>query len=304
LCLSVLWCSWLCQGQIGDPTPNLDLEKSFQNTVNPGDKWDFSKKPIKQITKRDGGNPTVDKFDSIGRHLERIVYWNNFTISNIIKYKGEQMVEMTNKKNYKTPQNGETKLPDEITSTRLKLDSKGRILGGETYKLEKDSTFTVTATQEYDKKNRLVLNQNTSGTYTNYFYYSGANLVRNEQTNQVDEKTKTVIERLYKYNKDNQIVSAEFFKSIFVNNALKEKKSYKQVALEYKNKLLVKKVLTDTEETIERSYAYDQNNNLITFIEIKKNNADGMVTSQTKRTKKYENNIVKYADVQEGLSTQ
>ncbi len=67
---------------------------------------------------------------------------------------------------------------------------------------------------------------------------------------------------------------------------------------------MVKKVLKDDSETIERNYTYDNNKNLITFIEIKKNNSDGMITSQMKRTKKYENNLLVYSEVQEGLSTQ
>ena len=296
--------STFCRGQINDPIPNFDLEKSFQNTENPGSKWDFSKKPFKQIITRGDGNPTVDKFDSIGRHIERNVYWTDFTVSAITKYKGNRMVEFTRKKTYKDSQNGTAKLPDEITSTKLTLDAKGNILGGVSYKLEKDSTFKVTGNQYYDKKNRLVATKDVTGAYINNYYYSGENLVRNEQISQVNPKTKVVIERIYKYNKDNQIVFSESTKSVFENNELKEKKSYKWVELTYKNKLLVKKILKDDDETIERSYAYDKDNNLTTFIEIKKNNSDGMVTAQTKRTKKYENNILKYAEVQEGLSTQ
>lgn len=301
---AVLLISTFCSGQINDPTPNFDLENSFQNTENPGDRWFFSKKPFKQITKRGDGNPTVDKFDSIGRHIERTVYWNDFTISTITKYKGDKIVEFTRKKTYKHTQSGNTKLPDEITSTKLTLDSKGNILKGISYKLEKDSTFTITGYQYYDKKNRLVSTTDVTGAYVNHFYYSGENLVRNEQISQADTKTKVVIERIYKYNKDNQIVFSESTKSIFENNVLKEKKSYKWVELEYKNRLLIKKVLKDNNETIERSYAYDKDKNLITFIEIKKNNSDGMVTSQTKRTKKYENNLLKYSEIQEGLSRQ
>lgn len=118
LYLAVLLISTFCPGQINDPTPNFDLEKLFQNTENPGDRWGFSKKPFRQITKRGDGNPTVDKFDSIGRHIERTVYWNDFTISTITKYQGDRIVEFTRKKTYKRAQNGNTKLLDEITFTK------------------------------------------------------------------------------------------------------------------------------------------------------------------------------------------
>lgn len=118
LYLAVLLISTFCPGQINDPTPNFDLEKLFQNTENPGDRWGFSKKPFRQITKRGDGNPTVDKFDSIGRHIERTVYWNDFTISTITKYQGDRIVEFTRKKTYKDAQNGNTKLLDEITFTK------------------------------------------------------------------------------------------------------------------------------------------------------------------------------------------
>lgn len=291
-------------GQIHDPAETFDIERSYQNTEKPGDKWDFSKKPFKQITKRGGGNPTIDKFDSIGRHIERNVLWNSFTVSTITKYKGDIMVEFTRKTIYDFDENENKIRPDEISTTKLNLDNKGNIIDGASYKLDKDSTFVVNGLRYYDKKNRLIKTTNSTGENVTNFYYARDNLIRKEEIRQIDTKTKNVTDRTYKYNKDDQIVFYEYVRSTFENNTLKEKKIIQTVKQEYKNKLLVKKVLTDNSETIERTYTYDNNKNLITFIETKKNNSDGLITSQMKRTKKYENNLLIYSEVQEGLSTQ
>lgn len=292
--------SILSFGQIGDPTPNFDIEWP---SAPPGDKWDFSKKPYKKITKIEG-NKMVDKFDSIGRHTSRTVFWNHVTESTHKKYNGNMIVEFTRKKVYNTDENGIKKNLDEITINKLNLNDKGKIIDGKIFKLTKDSIYKVISYQYYDKKNRLVKSKDSTESFVDNFYYSGKNLIQKEEIRQIDAKTKTVIERIYKYNKENQIVFFESIKSIFKNNILTEKKSYRTVEQEFKNNLVVKKVLKDNSETIERNYTYDNNKNLITFIETKKNNYDGLITSQMKQTKKYENNILVYSEVQEGLSTQ
>lgn len=291
-------------GQIHDPAETFDIERSYQNTEKPGDKWDFSKKPFKQITKRGGGNPTIDKFDSIGRHIERNVLWNSFTVSTITKYKGDIMVEFTRKTIYDFDENGNKIRPDEISTTKLNLDNKGNIIDGASYKLDKDSTFVVNGLRYYDKKNRLIKSVNVTGTSADNFYYSGNNLIRKEEIRPFGTNSKTILERNYKYNKDNQIIHYQSIIKTFVNDKLTEEKIGKTVHQEFKNKLLVKKTLIDDVETIERNYTYDKDKNLTTFIEVKKNNSDGMITSQMKRTKKYENKLLAYSEVQEGLSTQ
>lgn len=299
--ISVLFFSVLSFGQIGDPTPNLDIEKSYQNTENHWDKWDFSKKPFKKIIT---SNRTIDKFDSIGRHIERNVIWNDFTTGTITKYKDDKIVESTIKKIYNLDESENKIRPDEITTTKLNLNDKGKILDGKTFKLTKDSIYKVIGHQYYDKKNRLIKTTDSTGLSGQNFYYSGENLTRIEAIRQVSAKTKTVTDKAYKYNKDDQIVFYESVRSIFENNTLTEKKVIQTVNLEYRNNLLVKKVLIENSETIERNYTYDNNKNLITLIETKKNNSDGMITSQMKRSRKYENNLLVYSEVQEGLSTQ
>lgn len=304
LYISFLLFNVLSFGQIHDPAETFDIERSYQNTEQPGDKWDFSKKPFKQITKRDGGNPTIDKFDSIGRHIERNVLWNSFTVSTITKYKGDIMVEFTRKTIYDFDENGNKIRPDEISTTKLNLDNKGNIIDGASYKLDKDGTFVVTGQRYYDKRNRLIKAVASTGLSGSNYYYSGNNLIRKEEFRQIDEKTKTILERNYKYNKDNQIIFYQSFRKYFVNDKLTENKIGKIVHQEFKNKLLVKKTIIEESETIERNYAYDKDKNQITYIEIKKNNSDGMITSQLKITKKYENNLLVYSEVQEGLSPQ
>lgn len=299
--ISVLFFSILSFGQIGDPTPNLDIESSYQNSKNPWDKWDFSKKPFKRITT---SNRTFDKFDSIGRHIERSVIWNHVTNSTITKYKDNQIVERISKEIYNIDETGKKMGIDRILTEKLNINNKGKIIDGTSYKLENDSISKITGHRYYDKKNRLIKTTNSIGENATNFYYSGENLIRKEEIRQVNAKTKTVTDRIYKYNKDDQIVFYESVRSIFENNTLIDKKVIQTVNLEYKNELLVKKVLKDNSETIERNYTYDKNKNLITFIETKKNNSDGMITSQMKRTRKYENNLLVYSEVQEGLSIQ
>ncbi|TAF09448.1 MAG: hypothetical protein EAZ75_07925 [Flavobacteriia bacterium] len=297
----ILFFSVLSFGQIGDPTPNLDIERSYQNTENTWDKWDFSKKPYKKIIK---SKRTIDLFDSIGRHIERNVIWNDFTTSVITKYKDDKIVEATTKKIYNLDKSGNKIRPDEITTTKLHLNDKGKILDGKTFKLLKDSIFKVIGYQYYDNKNRLIKTTDSTGLSGQTFYYSGKNLTRIEAILQVSANTKIVTDKTYKYNKDDQIVFYKSVRSTFENNKLREKNVIQTVNLEYKDNLLIKKILIDNSETIERTYTYDKDKNLITFIEIKKNNSDGMITSQMKRTKKYENTLLVYSEVQEGLSKQ
>lgn len=304
LCIPFVFFSVLSFGQIKDPTPNFDIELAYEKPVTPGDKWDFSKKPYKKIISFENSK-CIDEFDSIGRHTKRSVFWNDFTTIDITKYKGDMAVERTQKQIYNFDENGNKKRPDEITKTKLNLNDKGKIIDGKTFKLTKDSIYKIIGHQYYDNKNRLIKSTDSTGhKYIANFYHSGKNLIRNEEIRQIDAKTKTVIDRTYKYNKDNQIVFFESIKSIFKNNTLTEKKSYRTVEQEFKNNQVVKKVLKDDAETIERNYTYDNNRNLIIFIETKKNNYDGLITSQMKRTKKYENNLLVYSEVQEGLSTQ
>jgi len=298
--ITFLFFSILSFGQIGDPTPILDLEWP---PPPPGDQWDFSIKPYKKITKFEG-NKTVDEFDSIGRPISRSVYWNHATISTITKYKGDMIVELTQKQIYNLDETGKKPNADIITTTKLNLNDKGKIIDGETFRLSNDGSLKISGYQYYDNKNRLVLMKDITGAYVTNFYYSGKNLIRKEEISQINPSRKVIVERIYKYNKDNQIVFSESVRSIFKDNVLTEKKSSGTVEQEYKNKLVVKKVIKYISKTIERTYAYDDNKNVITFIEIEKNNDDGMITSQTKRTKKYENNILVYSDLQEGLSTQ
>lgn len=293
--------SILSFGQINDPTPNFDIEWAYQKPVTAGDEWDFSKKPFKKITEN---GKVIDKFDSIGRHIERIVIWNHVTNSTITKYKGNQIVEHISKQIYNIDETGKKMGVDRILTEKLNIDSKGKIIDGTSYKSENDSISIIIGHSYYDKKNRLIKTTNSTGENVTNFYYARDNLIRKEEIRQIDTKTKNVTDRTYKYNKDDQIVFYEYVRSTFENNTLKEKKIIQTVKQEYKNKLLVKKVLTDNSETIERTYTYDNNKNLITFIETKKNNSDGLITSQMKRTKKYENNLLIYSEVQEGLSTQ
>lgn len=301
LYISVLFFSVLSFGQIENPTPDLDTERSYQNTENPWDKWDFYKKPFKKITTN---SRTIDKFDSIGRHIERIVIWNDVTNNTIKKYKGNQIVERISKKTYNIDETGKKKGIDRVLTEKLIIDNKGKIIVGTSYKSENDSISIITGHRYYDKKNRLIKTTNFTGENTTNFYYSGDNLTRKKEIRQINAKTKTVTDRTYKYNKNDQIVFSESVRSIFENNTLKEKKVIQTVNLEYKDKLLIKKVLKDNSETVESNYTYNNNKNLITFIETKKNNSDDMITSQIKRTRKYENNLLVYSEVQEGLSTQ
>ncbi|WP_035652300.1 hypothetical protein [Flavobacterium sp. ASV13] len=297
--IAFLFFSILSFGQIGDPTPNFDIEWP---PAPPGDKWDFSIKPYKKITTFEG-NKMVDEFDSIGKPISRSVFWNHVTESTLTKYKGDQIVEFTRKQIYNLDETGKKINDDVIITTTLNLDDKGKIIDGKTVSLSKDGSFKTIGYRYYDNKNRLVTTKDYTGNYVDNFYYSGKNLIRKEELHQISPNTKVTIERIYKYNKDNQLVYSESSRSIFKDNILTEKKSFGIVEQEYKNKLLVKKVLKGNSETVERNYTYDNNKNVITFIEIKKNN-EGMVTSQTKRTKKYENNILVYSDLQEGLSAQ
>ncbi|MBF4472726.1 MULTISPECIES: hypothetical protein [Flavobacterium] len=287
-------------GQIKDPTPNFDIEWP---SASPGDKWDFSKKPYKKIINSEHSK-CIDEFDSIGRHTKRSVFWNEYTIIEIKRYKGDMIVEHTLKQISNFDQNGNKIRPDEITTTKLNLNDKGKIIDGKTFKLTKDSIYKIIGYQYYDNKNRLIKCTDSTGLkYISNFYYSGKNLIRKEEINQIDAKTKTFMDRIYKY-KDNQIVFYESIRSIFKNNILTEKTNNSTVEQEFKNNLIVKKVIKNKSETIERNYTYDNDKNLITFIETKKNNYDGLITSQMKRTKKYENNLLVYSEMQEGLSTE
>lgn len=256
-------------GQIGDPTPDLDFEPSYQDNGKPGDKWDFSKKPYKKI-KTITANVVVDEFDSVGRYTSRSVFWNHFTDSTTKKYKDDMLVEFTRKKIYNRDEKESKTYQDEIETTKLNVTNKGRIIDGEIFTLTNDSIYKVTGHQYYDKKNRLIKIAYSEGLGEINFYYSGENLIRKEQIDIIDSKTKIVRDKTYKYNKDNQIVFHETVKSIFVNNTLTEKKNTYTVHQEFKDKLLVKKILKDESETIERNYTYDNNKNVINFIEIKK----------------------------------
>ena len=296
--------SILSFGQINDPTPDLEIERSYQNTNNHWDKWDFSKKPFKQITTRGDGVPTIDKFDSIGRHIERNAFWNHVTNTTIKKYKGDKIVEHTTKQIYNLNETGKKMGVDRILTEKLKIDNIGNIIDGTSYKSENDSIAKITGYRYYDKKNRLIKSSNVTGTSADNFYYSGNNLIRKEEIRPFGTNSKTVIDRTYKYNKDNQITHYQSVIKTFVNDKLTKDKISKTIHQEFKNKLLIKKTIIEESETIERNYSYDKDNNLITFIEVKKNNSDGMITSQMKRTKKYENNLLVYSEVQEGLSTQ
>lgn len=286
-------------GQIGDPAPNFDLEWP---PPKPGYKWDFSKKPYKKISS--DNNMCIDEFDSKGRPILRTVNWDNFIESTLTKYSDDMIVELTTQRIYIVDKNANKTRPDEIKTTKLNVDNKGKIIDGKTFKLTKDGIYKVIGYQYYDKKNRLIKITDSTETYIANYYYSGKNLIRKEEINSINSSTKTVIDRNYKYNNNNQIVSSELTKSIFKNNVLIEKKSHITVKQEYKNNLLVKKVLYYDSETIERNYTYDNNMNLISFIETKKNNSDGMISSQIKRTKKYENNILLYSDYHDGIGTE
>ncbi|REG91128.1 hypothetical protein [Flavobacterium aquicola] len=301
--ISFLLYSILTFGQIGDPTPNFDSE-TFTKPEPPGGKWDFSKKPYKKIINSENSK-CIDEFDSIGRHTKRSVFWNHVTEMDIIKYKGDQVVERTHKQIYNFDKNGKKINLDYILTYKLNINDKGKIIDGKTFKLTKDSIYKIVGYQYYDKKNRLTKSIDSTGhKYISNFYYSGKNLIRNEEINQIDAKTKAIVDRTYKYNKDNQIVLFESIRSIFKNNILTEKKSSQTVQQEFKNNQLVKKVLKSNSETIERNYTYDNNRNLTIFIETKKNNYDGLIRSQMKETKKYENNLLVYSEVQEGLGKQ
>jgi hypothetical protein len=289
-------------GQIGDPTPNFHSE-AFRKPERPGSKWDFSKKPYKKIINSENSK-CIDEFDSIGRHTKRSVFWNHVTEMNITKYKGDLVVERTHKQIYNLDKNGKKINQDYILTYKLNINDKGKIIDGKTFKLTKDSIYKIDGYQYYDKKNRLIKSTDSTGhKYIANFYYSGKNLIRKEEIDQIDAKTKTIAERTYKYNKDNQIVFCELIRSVFRNAILTEKSSG-TVEQEFKNNQLVKKVLKNNSETIERNYTYDNNRNLIIFIETEKNNYDGLITSQMKETKKYENNLLVYSEVQEGLGKQ
>jgi|GEM_PF-5143018 len=287
-------------GQIGNPTPNLDLEPAFQTNGESFSRWDFSKHPYKTITM---DHRVVDRFDSIGRHIERTVDWKNYTDGTTTKYKGDQIVESTWARIYARDENGQKKGSDEILSTRLTLNEKGRIVEGKTLKLTKDSIYTVSSYQYYDKQNRLTKSANSAGTSVQNFYYSGKKLSRIEET-LITGKTRTVTDKTYKYNKDNQIVLFEWARNTWEDDKVKEHRIIQTVKMEYRKKLLVRKTLVNRDETIERTYAYDNDRNLITFIETTKNNSDGLVTGQVKRTWKYENKLLVYSEIQEGLSRQ
>lgn len=287
-------------GQIGNPTPNLDLEPAFQTTGESFDKWDFSKHPYKTITM---DHRVVDRFDSIGRHIERKVDWKEYTDGTTTKYKGDQVVEFTRARIYARNENGQKKGADEILDTRLTVDEKGRILGGKTLKLTKDGVYTAVSYQYYDNQNRLTKSADSAGTYAQNFYYSGKKLTRIEETHVTGETT-TVNEKKYKYNKDNQIVLFEWVRNTWEGDKVKEHRVVQTVKMDYRKKLLVKKILVNRDETIERNYAYDNDRNLITFIETTKNNSDGLVTGQVKRTWKYEIKLLVYSEIQEGLSKQ
>ncbi|MNQ17857.1 hypothetical protein D3C85_308870 [compost metagenome] len=303
LCISFLLFNIISFGQIGDPTPNFDSE-TYSKPEPPGGKWEFSKKPYKKIINSENSK-CIDEFDSIGRPTKRSVIWDDFTVIDMTKYKGDMVVERALKRIYNFDKNGNKIHPDEVRTTKLNLNADGKILDGKTFTLTKDGIYKIVGYQYYDKKNRLIKSTDSSGNiYVSNFYYSGKNLIRNEETNQIDAKTKTIAERTYKYNKDNQIVFSESIRSIFKNDILTEKKSSRTVEQEFKNNQLVKKVIKDKSETTERNYTYDNNRNLIIFIETKKNNDDGLITSQMKRTKKYENNLLVYSEVQEGLGKQ
>ncbi len=223
LYIAFLLFSILSFGQIGDPTPNFDIELAYEKPVTPGDKWDFSKKPYKKIISFENSK-CIDEFDSIGRHTKRSVFWNDFTTIDITKYKADMIVERTKKRIYNFDKNGNKKRPDEITTTKLNLNDKGQIIDGKTFELTKDSIYKVISYQNYDKKNRLIKATDSTGLNGSNYYYSGKNLIRKEEIHQIDAKTKTVIDRTYKYNKNNQIVFFESIKSIFKNNVLTEKK--------------------------------------------------------------------------------
>lgn len=303
LYISFLLCSILTFGQIGDPTPNFDSE-TYAKPEPPGGKWDFSKKPYKKIINSENSK-CIDEFDSKGRHTKRSVFWDDFTIVDITKYKGEMVVEHTLKRIYNFDKNGNKKSPDEITTTKLNLNEKGKIIEGKTFKLTKDSIYKIVGHQYYDRKNRLIQKTDSTGhEYITNFYYSAKNLIRTEEINQINAKTKTVAESIYKYNKDNQMIFFETIRSLYKNDILTEKRSSRTIEQEFKNNQVIKKVIKNNSETIERNYTYDDNRNLTIFIETKKNNYDGLITSQMKETKKYENNLLVYSEVQEGLGKQ
>lgn len=290
-------------GQIGDPSPNLDSEW-FRKPVNSSKKWNFSNKPYKKITTiEDNKIRTVEEFDSIGRSILFTVEWNDFITVDSRKYKDTMLVELSQKRIYKLDEAGVKKGVDTDQTKKINLNEKGKIIEGYTMILTKEGLYKIVSHSFYDKKNRKVKSTDTLGISSTNYYYSKKNLIRMEDVYQKDANNKSIIERIYKYDKNNQIYFAKSSKNKYVNNKLIEKKTYLTVNQTFKNKLLIKKVFIDDSVTNERSYTYDDNKNLINFLETKKNTHDDLVIYQMKTTHIYENNHIVYSENYDGSSS-
>lgn len=301
--LSFLLFNILSFGQIKDPAPNFDAESLYKPKLS-SEKWNFSHKAYKKITTiKDNKISLVEEFDSLGRSISTSVDFGDFTSSSFKKYKNNDVIEYVTKKTYKLDQTGKKKGIDEMTCKKINFNSKGKIIDCIETKLTKEGLNKIVSRAFYDKKNRLIKSMDTMGINSTNYYYSKNNLIKQEVVYQKDINNKTITERIYKYNKDNQIYFSESSKNKYVNNKLIEKKVYYTVNQTFKNKLLIKKVLKDDSVIDERIYTYDDNKNLISFLETRKNTTDDLVIYQKKTTHKYENNNLIYSERFDGSSS-
>lgn len=289
--------------QINDPMPNFDSE-TFFNSEKPSEKWNFSLKPYKKITTiKKGSIATIIEFDTLGRTVLISHDFDDFTSNYSTTYKNNDIIEKVNSKKYKLDENGKIRGTNQATIQKIIFNDLGEVERGITSQLQKDGTYKNLDYLYYDKKNRLIKIMDTLGINSTNYYYSKNNLIKQEVIYQQDINNKTITERIYKYNNDNQIYFSESSRNKYVNNKLTEKKVYYTINQIFKNKLLIKKILKDDSIIDERIYAYDDSKNLISFLKTKKNNNDGLITFQEKYTYKYENNILIYSDYKNGIGT-
>lgn len=290
-------------GQINDPMPNFESE-TFYNSEKPSEKWNFSLKPYKKITTiKKGIKSPIIEFDTLGRTVLITHDFGDFTSNYSTKYKNNDIIEKVDSKKYKLDKNGKIKGTNQATIQKIIFNNLGEVESSISSQLQKDSTYKNLDYRYYDKKNRLISVMDTLGKIVVKYYYSKSNLIKQENIYERELSNKSITERIYKYNNDNQIYFSESSRIKYVNNKLIEKKVYYTVNQIFKNKLLIKKVLTDDNVIDERIYDYDDDKNLISFIKTKKNTNDGMITLQEKYTRKYENNILIYSDYKNGIGT-
>lgn len=286
-------------GQIKDPAPNFDSEP-FRTAQN---QWEFSKKPYKKITTIKQNRKMIsEEFDSIGRSVLHTGYSSDYDQILATTYKNNMMIAVTRKQIYKADEKGIKKDRDEIFTNALNFDKNGEIIDGTSTVLAKDGTYKITGHSFYDKQNRLIKSIDTLGIRSINNYYLKRNLIKQEVIYQKDKNNKSILEKTYKYDKDNQIYFSETSNNTYLNDQLTEKKIVYTVHQTFKNKLIVKKVLISTDFTYDRTYKYDSNKNLIYFLEIKKNTNDGSEIYQIKTSHKFENNRVVHTDHFDGSS--